>query len=414
MVKKKLIFVILDGMADSPDGNLLDSSFTPNLDKLVEIGKTGLVDTVPYKKTTIQSHEAILSLFGTDTSKHYFQRGPIEAFGSGLIKKNDQNYLAMRINYVTLERQNTFWNSTVKDQRAGRTLTSKEARALTEFIRKTLSATKFQIRHVMEHRGVLVFKGKKFENITDTDPFYSGKGRQPLLSKGKYSEILNSFSEKCFEIMYSHEVNKSRIKKGLMPADGIIAREAGTKLPSFKIKGKWAAVVGMPLEIGIAKSLGMKPLVFKYPEITAKSVKNLYGLHFQKTLAKTSTISKNTVKNNWNKFNDFWVHLKEFDIAGHDGLIEEKKKMIETVDRNFFGYALDIVKNNKAVVVVTSDHATPCSMKAHSNDPVPLIISGAGTDKTSRFSELSFSHGDLGLIKGPELMKTIWAMNQRG
>jgi 2,3-bisphosphoglycerate-independent phosphoglycerate mutase len=47
------------------------------------------------------------------------------------------------------------------------------------------------------------------------------------------------------------------------------------------------------------------------------------------------------------------------------------------------------------VIAVTGDHATPCSLKDHSGDPVPVLFSsrGALTDRSQFFDELSASAG---------------------
>ena len=58
-------------------------------------------------------------------------------------------------------------------------------------------------------------------------------------------------------------------------------------------------------------------------------------------------------------------------------------------------------------VCVTSDHATPCCMKNHSADPVPVMIYGGGKDKVAKYDEISAKAGSLGTIRGVDLMKII-------
>ena len=58
------------------------------------------------------------------------------------------------------------------------------------------------------------------------------------------------------------------------------------------------------------------------------------------------------------------------------------------------------------VFAITADHSTPCELKAHSADPVPLLIS---TDKISpdgldSFGEENAKKGSLGKLTGPDLM----------
>jgi len=62
------------------------------------------------------------------------------------------------------------------------------------------------------------------------------------------------------------------------------------------------------------------------------------------------------------------------------------------------------------VICVTADHSTPCKLKAHSDNPVPLLISGnkIQADKVQRFSEKECKNGELGILShGTELMPKL-------
>ena len=60
-----------------------------------------------------------------------------------------------------------------------------------------------------------------------------------------------------------------------------------------------------------------------------------------------------------------------------------------------------------ALIVITADHSTPCECKGHSNDLVPLLISGPGIrpDTVKNFGERYCKFGTLGKLKGKEFMK---------
>jgi 2,3-bisphosphoglycerate-independent phosphoglycerate mutase len=67
-----------------------------------------------------------------------------------------------------------------------------------------------------------------------------------------------------------------------------------------------------------------------------------------------------------------------------------------------------------ALFCVTSDHATPCALKVHSDTPVALLISGGAVkdDCISKFSEKECKKGSLGVVEHgyelmPKLMKLI-------
>ena len=64
---------------------------------------------------------------------------------------------------------------------------------------------------------------------------------------------------------------------------------------------------------------------------------------------------------------------------------------------------------SRTVIAVTADHSTPCALKAHSADPVPLLIVGAGVepDGLRSFGEGTCRKGSIGTIVGPELMPML-------
>ena len=47
------------------------------------------------------------------------------------------------------------------------------------------------------------------------------------------------------------------------------------------------------------------------------------------------------------------------------------------------------IDTSKVAVMISADHATPCINKGHSDDPVPVLISGDGitNDGSERFTE---------------------------
>ena len=57
---------------------------------------------------------------------------------------------------------------------------------------------------------------------------------------------------------------------------------------------------------------------------------------------------------------------------------------------------------------IRDSHSTPCIHKGHSDDPVPLLISGdmITNDHTQRFTEEEGKKGVIGLIEGAQVVKT--------
>ncbi len=110
-----------------------------------------------------------------------------------------------------------------------------------------------------------------------------------------------------------------------------------------------------------------------------------------------------------NRFDGLYIHIKGPDEPAHDGDSLKKKEIIETIDRFFFGNLLPKIDMERTIITVTADHSTPCSLKAHSDDPVPLLIAGGDieADEVATFSEKTCRDGSLGTIEGNQLMKIL-------
>ncbi len=58
--------------------------------------------------------------------------------------------------------------------------------------------------------------------------------------------------------------------------------------------------------------------------------------------------------------------------------------------------------------MVTGDHSTPCKLKAHSDDPVPVLFYNCNEKPDEkRFCEKDCKKGKLGKIVGPEILKKV-------
>ncbi|MDI6737583.1 MAG: alkaline phosphatase family protein [Nanoarchaeota archaeon] len=409
----KTLFIILDGAADRPCAELgnktpYEAANIPNLDFLAKNGRCGLVQTVG-KGIAPESDFAVMAIMGYDPYKYFTGRGPLEAYGAGI--KLEKQFLALRTNFATVE------GNEIKDRRVGRSLTTLEAKELEKEINKKVKLPcKFIFKSTTEHRGVLVLYGKFSADVSNTDPAYEKKGTfgvAKAVSSNKIEEcialkkgaentagIINDFVEKSKRALDESKINAKRKAKGLLAANAILPRDAGNKLPRLPKKEKWAAVVGMPLEIGLAELAGMKILKVKYPPITSSDAYR----HIYECLEAEIRDSLKYLKSQWNKFDSFYLHIKETDIPGHDGLPEEKKKMLELIDKKLFS---EIRKLN-ARIIVTSDHATPCSLKSHSDNPVPLLVyDGKNRDNLNGFSEKECRKGSLGTILGKDILKKV-------
>lgn len=404
----KTLFIVLDGAADAGNNTPYERAYKPNLDFLAKNGRCGLVQTVG-KGIAPESDFAVMAILGYDPYKYFTGRGPLEAYGAGI--KLNKPFLALRTNFATVE------NDEIKDRRVRRSLTTKEAKELEKEInRKVKLKCKFLFKSTTEHRGVLVLYGKFSDAVSNTDPAYERQGKFGIANASSSNkvqeckalkkeaenaaEIINDFVKQSMKVLEESKINAKRIKSRLLPANAILPRDAGNKLPRLPKKKKWAAVVGMPLEIGIAELAGMKILKVKYPPITSSDAYE----HLYECLNAEIRDSLKYLKSQWNKFNAFYIHIKETDIPGHDGLPDEKKKMLELIDKKLFSQ----IRKFNAKIIVTSDHATPCALKSHSDGLVPLLVyDGKRKDNLNAFSEKECRKGSIGTLLGKDILKSI-------
>ncbi|HJZ18601.1 MAG TPA: alkaline phosphatase family protein [Candidatus Nanoarchaeia archaeon] len=407
----KGILVILDGVGDLPckilgDKTPLEAAETPNLDFLANRGELGYL--YPVKPEFIpESDEAIVSIFGNELMNS--TRGQLEVRGTDLrLVRGD---LALRANFATID---SLEKGNIIDRRAGRTLTTKEAEIFAKDINKIKMPCGFMFKPTIQHRGVLAFKGGFSDNISGNDASYNNKrikitdkirDVEPLddSENSKYTaNIVNEFLEKVFNVLDKHPLNEWRRKKGFMPANYLLLRGGGIEAPKLKFYRRWFSVAYMPLEIGFAKTSGMESFSFNYPKMKGLDVyKNLY-----KGLKKACKFSAKMIKKNHKKFDYAYVHIKETDIPGHDNKPLEKKFMIEYIDKILFRFLRKFAPDKKVKVIVTGDHSTPCKLKSHSADPVPVLFYPAleTAPKGKKFCEKEARKGSLGIMVGHELL----------
>ncbi len=419
---KHLLYVLLDGLGDLPVDPLggktpLEAAEHPNMDALAKNGVSGSVYTVG-EGIAPESDVAIISMLGYDPVKSYTGRGPIEVFGSGMVMDNGD--LAVRCNFATVDD-----NLNIIDRRCGRSLSNDEARILADVINRNVSLEShpatFEFRNTVGHRAVLLIEceeGPLSGNITNTDPAYQkfeGLGIasasfvnrimscEPLDSSDearRAADLLNEFTKKSHEALKDHPLNMIRIRENKPPANALLSRDAGSKLPNFQsIKEKYgrefASMVEMPVERGIALLCGMDLVELPLPT-------GDLDWDYRKRAELASELIQ--------IYGAVYVHIKGPDEPAHDGDCDRKKRSIEQIDKHFFGnLSLDL---SKTVVSVTSDHSTPCALKAHSGDPVPLMVSGGEikSDGTEAFGERFCARGSLGIMKGQEVLKRILSL----
>src|SRR3989442_14613496 len=123
----KIVYVLLDGVADLPHPNLneltpLDAACTPNMDHLAKNGCMGETITVG-EGIAPQSDIAVFNMLGYSFQDgSYVGRGVIESIGSDIDFRDGD--LAFRGNFATVDDK-----LKIVDRRPGRRISSEEAKA---------------------------------------------------------------------------------------------------------------------------------------------------------------------------------------------------------------------------------------------------------------------------------------------
>jgi 2,3-bisphosphoglycerate-independent phosphoglycerate mutase len=420
---KKILYVVLDGLGDRPTPSLgdktpLEAAATPEMDALARRGQSGVMHTVA-PGIAPESDIAVISILGYDAHKYYTGRGPLESHAVGLTV--DPGDLAFRVNFATMGD-----DGRIADRRVGRNLSTAEADELCKEVNEKVKLSSvpgatFEFKNTIEHRGVLVIRcgGRLSAEVTNTDPAYGREGLlgvalekfddvvkkcEPIDAKNQEgaemsAALANEFTDKSHTVLDEAPVNKKRRAEGKMPGNLILSRDAGDRLPvmppiSEQFGVQFGCFQEMPVEKGIAMLTGMN--IVPVPLASGDPSKD-YPL-----LAKIAI-------EELPKYGGLYIHIKGPDIPAHDGRIDDKKNIIEAIDKYFLANLIPGLDFDNVVMTVTADHSTPCLIKAHSADPVPLLIldSSLEPDGTSAFSESACARGKLGEIIGVELLPRL-------
>jgi 2,3-bisphosphoglycerate-independent phosphoglycerate mutase len=108
-------------------------------------------------------------------------------------------------------------------------------------------------------------------------------------------------------------------------------------------------------------------------------------------------------------YDALYIHIKGPDVPAHDGRAEDKRDVIEDIDAAFFGELLPRIDTSRTLLAVTADHATSCLRRAHTADPVPLLVAGprVNADATQAFGEREAGGGALGTLAGVDILPRL-------
>lgn len=371
----KIVLFVADGLGglpQQPGGKTeLETANTPQLDKLAREGVLG--SSIPVAPGIAPgSGPGHLGLFGFDPVEYLIGRGALEATGIGFeLKEGD---VAIRANFCTLDDAGK-----IADRRAGR-IPTEESTPLVEKLDKEIKIPGIEVfvQPVKEHRFVVVLRGEGLVgNVADTDPQATGVPPLPATpldeASKKTAQVCDQFIEAAKKILAGQPKANCCTLRGITGKPSIPSYEETYGLRA-------AAIAVYPMYKGLAQLVGM----------------DIVGN------AQTLEEQMQVLKENWDKYDFFFIHFKYTDSTGEDGNFDAKVKRTEECDTAIPA----IMDLGPDVFICTGDHSTPAMLAAHSWHPVPTLLwaKHCRTDPCESFGEVECLRGGLGQFEAKHLM----------
>ncbi|MHC5037229.1 MAG: cofactor-independent phosphoglycerate mutase [Planctomycetota bacterium] len=403
----KSIIIIGDGMSDRPLEALggktpLQAARTPHFDRIAARGRMGLFRTIP-KGQSLGSAVANLSVLGYDPAKTFRGRAVLEAASMGVALEPED--VALRCNLIALD------GDRIKNHSAGH-ITSEEAAKIIATLDEELGGERAErpVRFYpgISYRHLLVLKGAwAFPEVQCAPPHdHVGEPTAGLLPKALADSAepaaarLVDLYEKALPLLASHPVNLARRSAGKDEAAAIWPWSPGRKpemqtfQERFGVRG--AVISAVDLVIGLGCYAGMKPI----------HVEGATGLEDTNYEGKAQACLDAL-----DEYDMVYVHVEATDEAGHAKDLDLKIRCIEYLDQRLVRLVLDGVeaKGIDANIALLPDHPTPVETGSHSDEPVPVAVTGPGIepDAVQAYDEDGAAKGSLGLLEGDRFIRLV-------
>jgi 2,3-bisphosphoglycerate-independent phosphoglycerate mutase len=396
----KYVIIHGDGMADWACDELggktpLEAAHKPNMDLLATRGTLGMVATIP-KGMPSGSDVGTMTMLGYDPARYHTGRAPIEAASQGIEMAADD--VVFRMNLVSIG-AGEGGPRTMNDFTSGH-ITSDEAGQIVADINRELGGGAIEFHNGVSYRHLMVWHGGTTHTHLTPPHDITGKAADPHLPKGEGADLLRDLTTRAAEILRDHPVNNARRAAGKPEATSIWFWGQGTRpaVPSLKERfGVEGAVISaVDLVNGLGRLAGLR--LIKVPGATGfldtdYAAKGRYGLESLKS-------------------RDFLLlHIEAPDEAGHMGRADLKREAIERIDELIIGPLLrDLPALGEFRLLLMPDHATPCKLKTHSNEPVPFAMLGAASSSrvpARRYTEAEAAHTGVAVKDGYRLIESL-------
>jgi len=238
---------------------------------------------------------------------------------------------------------------------------------------KIPTGIEFFLETESQHRALMVIRGDNLsDQIGDTDP--QATSVPPLEPKA-----LSAAAEQTVIVL----------RDILGQIRGILADEEKANMVLLRGYSGFRQLDSMEKRFGLqACAIAEYPMYRGLAKLVGMTVLSPYS-------GFDSAVS--TLRDNWDDYTFFFLHVKKTDSYGEDGNFDAKKHIIEEVDKIIVP---GIEALHPDVLAVTGDHSTPWCMKAHSWHPTPVLLHGklVRRDRQEKFSEIECQTGGLGRL----------------
>ena len=378
----KIVLLVVDGLGGLPHPDTgkseLETANLPNLDAMARESACG-VTTPVLPGVAPGSGPGHLALFGYDPLKYIIGRGALEALGIDVeLRPGD---VAARGNFCTVDAEGN-----LVDRRAGRIPTEFSTSLCHRLDTIEIPGVQVDVFPVQDYRFVLRLRGEGLsEAITETDPQITGVPATPVKplepSAEKTANLVNEFVSQAGRLLAEEERGNMVLLRGW------------AQLPSLPPMGDVyrlnpGAIAAYPMYRGLATVANMRII----------------------PTGKTFADEVETLHQEFDNHDFFFIHYKPADAAGEDGDFDAKVKTLEDLDP----LIPRIRELNPDVFMVAGDHSTPAIMAAHSWHPVPFMLHSRLTrgEGIPGFNERDCNLGSIGSIPATNVM--LLAMSHSG
>jgi 2,3-bisphosphoglycerate-independent phosphoglycerate mutase len=357
----KYIVFVPDGCADVALAELggrtpLEAASMPRLAALASRSEVGRAQVIP-PGLPPGSDVGNMSILGYDPARYHTGRAPIEAAAMGV--ELGPGEVAYRCNLVTLSSDEP---PTMLDFAAGHP-TNEQSHAIVAALDRALGDGRDGVRFHpgVEYRHLCVVPSSWAD--TQCTPPHDLTGTNAVFPTGPAASRVRALMDA------SRDVVRDAAAPVGSRATQIWLWGQGVKpdLPrfdtTFGVTGRMSSAVDLVQGLGVLTGID----VVDVPGASAG---------FDNDYAAQRDACLHSLRDR----DFFLLHVEATDEAGHQGLVREKVDALERWDREVIGPVVDALdaSGERYRILLLPDHATPCTIKTHTDEPVPYLLFDSG------------------------------------